>query len=372
MTLGEKLRYLREVEGTLRGLGRAMTQSEVARTIAEELGSGLTQAYLSQVENSRRKHLTDTSRMLLSRFFKVHPGYLVNDPEGFHTELQSAVRTAEDSLDLWLIHGAERFASDAELSNALLKLARHEDTRTLHAAGRGDPRRTRPCRSPFGGAWAGEQAKAGTMTWSDFYLFCFAVGFFFSLVQMLLGHIPGGHDWHLHAPHGGGHHGLHGGTITRPSKRVDPTLTAREPRSRPSTPGRLPHSLHGSEARVISPQGCMRCGWLPPSYCQEQQALQEQAWFSGSSSRVLMREREELDPADYEMVGVLGTVSCNIRARGSGRDSVFAGWVAACRCGAERGRSRDRTRHRSRRDPLRKRNCVCSALGRISRRNRRD
>jgi transcriptional regulator with XRE-family HTH domain len=106
-----------------------MTQSEVARAIAEELGSGLTQAYLSQVENGRRKHLTDTSRMLLSRFFKVHPGYLVNDPEGFHTELQSAVRTAEDNLDFWLIHGAERFASDTQLSNALLKLARHEDTR---------------------------------------------------------------------------------------------------------------------------------------------------------------------------------------------------------------------------------------------------
>src|SRR3954452_9114308 len=129
MTLGEKVRYLREVEGTLRGLGRAMTQSEVARTIAEELGSGLTQAYLSQVENSRRKHLTDTSRMLLSRFFKVHPGYLVNDPEGFHTELQSAVRTAEDSLDLWLIHGAERFASDREVSEALLRLAKHDDSR---------------------------------------------------------------------------------------------------------------------------------------------------------------------------------------------------------------------------------------------------
>ena len=29
MTLGEKVRYLREVEGTLRGLERAMTQQEV-------------------------------------------------------------------------------------------------------------------------------------------------------------------------------------------------------------------------------------------------------------------------------------------------------------------------------------------------------
>ena len=30
--------------------------------------------------------------MLLANFFKVHPGYLVDDPEGFHTELMSDVR----------------------------------------------------------------------------------------------------------------------------------------------------------------------------------------------------------------------------------------------------------------------------------------
>ncbi len=129
MTLGEKVRYLREVEGTLRGLGRAMNQSELVRAIKDDLGSTITQAYLSQVENGRRKHLTDTTRMLLARFFKVHPGYLVNDPEGFHPELQSAVRETEDRLDLWLIHGAERFAADPEISHALLNLARHHDSR---------------------------------------------------------------------------------------------------------------------------------------------------------------------------------------------------------------------------------------------------
>ena len=105
MTLGEKLRYLREIEGTLRGSGRALSQSEVVRAIKREQGHTISQAYLSQVENGHRKHLTDTTRMLLARFFKVHPGYLVSDPEGFHTELQSAVATAEDSLDLWLIGG---------------------------------------------------------------------------------------------------------------------------------------------------------------------------------------------------------------------------------------------------------------------------
>ena len=33
MTLGEKLRYLREVEGTLRGLDRELAQLEMARLI---------------------------------------------------------------------------------------------------------------------------------------------------------------------------------------------------------------------------------------------------------------------------------------------------------------------------------------------------
>ena len=116
MTLGEKLRYLREVEGTLRGFGRGMTQSEVTRAVAEELGEKISQAYLSQVENGKRKHLTDTTRMLLARFFKVHPGYLVDDPEGYHAELLSEARLHEDRLDSWLIGGAERFRKDPELA----------------------------------------------------------------------------------------------------------------------------------------------------------------------------------------------------------------------------------------------------------------
>jgi hypothetical protein len=67
--------------------------------------------------------------MLLARFFNVHPGYLVTDPEGFHTELVSGLRIAEDNLDTWLTAGAERFAADAEVSGALQAVARHEDSR---------------------------------------------------------------------------------------------------------------------------------------------------------------------------------------------------------------------------------------------------
>ena len=129
MRLGEKIRYLREVEGTLRDLGREMTQQETVRAIKRELGKSISQSYLSQIESGARPHLTNSTRMLLARFFKVHPGYLVDDPEGFHTELLSDVRGLEDQLDLWLIDGAERFRRDVDLSQALLNLARHEDSR---------------------------------------------------------------------------------------------------------------------------------------------------------------------------------------------------------------------------------------------------
>ncbi len=130
MTLGEKVRYLREVEGTLRGLGREMTQQEVVKAIKKELKKTISQSYLSQIESGARRHLTESTRTLLSKFFNVHPGYLVTDPEGYHTELISDVRAEEGRLDLWLISGAERFAKDPEIADALLKVARHDDSRT--------------------------------------------------------------------------------------------------------------------------------------------------------------------------------------------------------------------------------------------------
>lgn len=129
MKLGEKLRYLRLVEGTLRGLDGEMTQQDLARAMKKEIGRGLSQSYLSQIESGARPHLTNDTRMLLARFFKVHPGYLVDDPEGYHTELTSDLRATEDRLDLMLINGAEQFADDTELSQALLNIARCSDTR---------------------------------------------------------------------------------------------------------------------------------------------------------------------------------------------------------------------------------------------------
>jgi transcriptional regulator with XRE-family HTH domain len=129
MTLGEKLRYLREVEGALRGLDRELSQAELARLIKKELGTSISQSYLSQIESGARPHLTNATRMLLAKFFKVHPGYLVDDPEGFQNELVSELGAEEDKLDLYLIGGAERFARDADLHHALLTVAKHKDSR---------------------------------------------------------------------------------------------------------------------------------------------------------------------------------------------------------------------------------------------------
>ena len=128
MKLSEKFRYLREVEGSLRGMGRAMTQQETVNALHAETGSSLSQSYLSQIESGARPHLTNTTRLLLARFFKVHPGYLVDDPEGYHAELMSDARVLEDKLDLWLISGTERFRRDPALCHALLTLAKHPDS----------------------------------------------------------------------------------------------------------------------------------------------------------------------------------------------------------------------------------------------------
>jgi transcriptional regulator with XRE-family HTH domain len=129
MTLGEKLRYLRTVEGKLRGLGRAMTQVEVSRAMQRELKKKVSQSYLSQIENGARPHLTATSRALLARFFKIHPGFLVDDPKGLDANLDPNLRGSEGKLDLWLMQGARQFADDAEVSGTLMRIARQKDSR---------------------------------------------------------------------------------------------------------------------------------------------------------------------------------------------------------------------------------------------------
>ena len=90
MELGEKLRFMRSQEGLRRGLWRAMTQREVVTALRQELGVSFSQAYLSQLEQGRRMHLSSATREALARFYHVHPGYLVSDPPGYDNPIPSS------------------------------------------------------------------------------------------------------------------------------------------------------------------------------------------------------------------------------------------------------------------------------------------
>ena len=173
------------------------------------------------------------------------------------------------------------------------------------------------------------------MTWANFYLICFVVGFAFSLISFL----SGGTNWHFHFPH------WHGGTpALRRTRRARAGC-----RTCAGTRGSSGSARHGGNRA-----------------CEDRCALYEEhpsrrfnfvtltaflAWFGGTGylltrysslwfvlglgialasglvgggivflflSKVLTSEEEDMDPADYEMVGVLGRMSISIREGGTG------------------------------------------------------
>ncbi|MBV9495367.1 MAG: helix-turn-helix transcriptional regulator [Acidobacteria bacterium] len=130
MTLGKKLARLRVLEGHARGLGRELTQTEVAQGV-RELGGQISQSYVSQLENGARVHMTSNTRLLLARFFSVHPGHLVDDPDDAPEPMLSIKprRQMDDDIDLWLIEASEQFRRDPELSRALVQIAKHDQSR---------------------------------------------------------------------------------------------------------------------------------------------------------------------------------------------------------------------------------------------------
>ena len=122
MTLGAKLRYLREIEGTLRGLGREMTQQEIVRSIKKELGKTISQSYLSQIESGARPasdqlHAHAAGEVLQSAS-RLPGGRSRRLPD--RTDLGPG--RLENKLDLWLINGAAALPRETwNLSQALLE-----------------------------------------------------------------------------------------------------------------------------------------------------------------------------------------------------------------------------------------------------------
>ena len=184
-----------------------------------------------------------------------------------------------------------------------------------------------------------------SMTWADFYLVCFAVGFCFSFFSFVFG---GSRTGRLHLPH---FHGHIGGAH----------MPSAPGAHSPATAGHAPVAANanaptGTHAR---PEG----GVSPFNFVTLTAFL---AWFGGTGylltrysglwvgfgllasvlsglvaativflflSKVLISEDENMDAGDYEMVGVLGRISSSIRAGGTG-EIIYAQMGTRRVCGA--------------------------------------
>ena len=158
------------------------------------------------------------------------------------------------------------------------------------------------------------------MTWANLYLVCFLVGFILSVLSVLSG------SWHVHIPHLDLHHGV-------PHVHVG-------------------HAQGGGTSEVSFFNFGTIAAFL--------------AWFGGTGflltrfwtvwfviglgialisgfvgagiiylflTKVLMSAEEALDPADYEMTGVLGSISVPIRAGGTG-EIIYSQAGTRHTCGA--------------------------------------
>jgi membrane protein implicated in regulation of membrane protease activity len=167
------------------------------------------------------------------------------------------------------------------------------------------------------------------MAWADFYLVCFVVGLAFSLLSL----IAGGSRWHLHLPHfhvHGAHLPVHGGALHADGG----------------------HGSHMSPFNFVTVTAFLAwfggAGYLLTRYSGLwfviAMGLAMLCGLAGAAiifmflTRVLISHEEVMHPADYDMVGVLGSVSSPIRAGGTG-ELIYsqAGTRRSCGVRAEDG-----------------------------------
>jgi membrane protein implicated in regulation of membrane protease activity len=142
------------------------------------------------------------------------------------------------------------------------------------------------------------------MSWETFYLFCFCVGFLCSLLAFLAGST----HLHLHLPRGHVHgHGA-GGKGSQASPINFGTLAAFL-----AWFGGVGYLL----SRYSSVWALLALGFALLSGLLGAAIV---FWFL---FKVLLKHDRDLDPADYEMVGVLGHVSSVVRENGTG-EMIFS------------------------------------------------
>jgi len=141
------------------------------------------------------------------------------------------------------------------------------------------------------------------MTWADFYLLCFVIGFVLSLVSFLGG-------THLHLPHVHGHVGAliggHGGSAARGSS-VSPINLA--------TVTAFLAWFGGTGYLATRFFGAWFLLTLGVAIASGLAGAATIFWFV---AKVLASPDENLDPADYEMIGMLGRITSPIRPGGTG------------------------------------------------------
>jgi membrane protein implicated in regulation of membrane protease activity len=171
------------------------------------------------------------------------------------------------------------------------------------------------------------------MTWADFYLICFAVGFLLSTISFFVG----GLHWHLpFLPSGDAHFHLHFGD----APGADGS----------STNGGHANGGHGTQAspfNFITLTAFLAwfggAGFLITRFAHVWFALglllSTSAGLVGAGivflflARVLISPEENMDAADYEMVGVLGRTSLPIRTNGTG-EIIYSQAGTRRTCGA--------------------------------------
>lgn len=151
------------------------------------------------------------------------------------------------------------------------------------------------------------------MSWESFYFGCFLIGFFFSLLAFVAGfgflHVPGLHFHASHGSHGGQNSPVNFGTVAAFLAWFGGT-------------GYL-------LTRYSNIWALLAFGIASVSGLGGAAAV---FWFL---VKVLLADERELDPEDYDMIGVLGHVSSTVHAGGTGE--MIYSQTGARRAAAIRG-----------------------------------
>ncbi|HXB69473.1 MAG TPA: hypothetical protein VNY05_14580 [Candidatus Acidoferrales bacterium] len=143
---------------------------------------------------------------------------------------------------------------------------------------------------------------SSNMTWSDFYLVCFLVGFGLSLLTLLAGSV------HLHLPHLHFHHGIHLGRGHAGGGQSASWFNF-------GTMAAFLAWFGGTGYLLERYYGVWFVAALGIATLSGLGGASVVFWFL---AKVLMSRDEALDPADFDMVGMLGRLSMPIRQGGTG------------------------------------------------------